>query len=78
MYATDQLTKNWVVANLPEGRSVVADFRCDWIGLGVAILIDVLIVRMIVSPALMTLLGDRAWWIPAWLDRILPRIHFAH
>ena len=44
------------------------------LGLGVAILIDVLIVRMIVSPALMTLLGDRAWWIPAWLDRILPDV----
>ncbi len=44
------------------------------IGLGAAILIDVLIVRMIVSPALMALLGDRAWWIPRWLDRILPNI----
>jgi len=44
------------------------------IGLGAAILIDVLIVRMVVSPALMALLGDRAWWIPAWLDRILPNI----
>ena len=44
------------------------------LGLGVAILIDVLIVRMIVSPALMTLLGDRAWWLPGWLDRILPDV----
>jgi putative drug exporter of the RND superfamily len=44
------------------------------IGLGVAILIDVFIVRMIISPAVMTLLGDRAWWLPAWLDRLLPRI----
>ena len=34
------------------------------LGLGVAILIDVLIVRMVVSPALMAVLGDRAWWIP--------------
>ena len=34
------------------------------VGLGAAILIDVLIVRMVVSPALMALLGDRAWWIP--------------
>ena len=42
------------------------------LGLGVAILIDVLIVRMVVSPALMTLLGDRAWWMPGWLDRMLP------
>jgi RND superfamily putative drug exporter len=44
------------------------------LGLGAAILIDVLIVRMIVSPALMALLGDRAWWIPKWLDRVLPDI----
>ena len=44
------------------------------LGLGAAILIDVLIVRMVVSPALMALLGDRAWWFPRWLDRILPDI----
>ena len=44
------------------------------IGLGAAILIDVLIVRMVVSPALMALLGDHAWWIPGWLDRILPNV----
>ena len=43
-------------------------------GLAVAILIDVLIVRMVVAPAVMTLLGDRAWTLPAWLDRVLPRI----
>jgi RND superfamily putative drug exporter len=44
------------------------------LGLGAAILIDVLIVRMVVSPALMALLGDRAWWIPGWLDRVLPNV----
>jgi putative drug exporter of the RND superfamily len=44
------------------------------IGLGSAILIDVLIVRMIVSPALMVLLGDKAWWMPKWLDKILPNV----
>jgi RND superfamily putative drug exporter len=44
------------------------------IGLGAAIMIDVLIVRMVVAPAVMTLLGDRAWWLPAWLDRLLPDI----
>jgi len=43
-------------------------------GLAAAILIDVLVVRMIVAPAVMTLLGDRAWTLPAWLDRVLPRI----
>ena len=44
------------------------------LGLGVAILIDVLIVRMVIAPAVVTLLGDHAWWLPAWLDRLLPNI----
>jgi len=44
------------------------------LGLGVAILIDVLIVRMVIAPAVVTLLGDHAWWLPAWLDRALPNI----
>ena len=44
------------------------------VGLGLAILIDVLIVRMVIAPAVVTLLGDRAWWLPAWLDRILPNV----
>lgn len=44
------------------------------LGLAVSILIDVTIVRMVVAPAVMTLLGDSAWWLPSWLDRVLPRI----
>jgi RND superfamily putative drug exporter len=44
------------------------------IGLASAILIDVLIVRLVVAPAVMALLGDRAWWFPEWLDRIVPKI----
>ncbi len=44
------------------------------VGLGLAILIDVLIVRLIVAPAVVTLLGDKAWWLPGWLDRILPNV----
>ena len=44
------------------------------LGLAAAILIDVMVVRMVVAPAVMTLLGDRAWTLPAWLDRVLPRI----
>jgi RND superfamily putative drug exporter len=42
--------------------------------LGVAILCDALLVRMTFVPALLTLLGERSWWIPAWLARILPKI----
>jgi putative drug exporter of the RND superfamily len=44
------------------------------LGLGLAILIDVLVVRLVVAPAVVTLLGDRAWWLPSWLDRILPNV----
>ena len=44
------------------------------LGLAAAILIDVVVVRMVVAPAVMTLLGDKAWWLPGWLDRLLPNI----
>jgi putative drug exporter of the RND superfamily len=42
--------------------------------LGVAILTDALLMRLTFVPALLTLLGERSWWIPAWLARILPNI----
>ena len=42
--------------------------------LAVAILTDALIVRMTLVPALLTLLRERSWYIPRWLDRLLPRI----
>jgi putative drug exporter of the RND superfamily len=44
------------------------------IGLASAILLDATLVRMVLVPAVMQLLGDRNWWIPSWLERILPRI----
>ncbi len=44
------------------------------IGLASSILIDATIVRMILVPAVMELLGERSWWTPRWLDRILPDI----
>lgn len=44
------------------------------LGLGAAILIDVLVVRMVVVPSFMSLMGSANWWLPAWLDRILPRL----
>ncbi len=42
--------------------------------LGIAILTDALIVRMTLVPALLSLLGERSWYMPAWLDRILPNL----
>jgi RND superfamily putative drug exporter len=44
------------------------------LGLAVAILIDATVVRLVLVPATMKLLGDANWWIPRWLDRILPTI----
>ncbi|HST40967.1 MAG TPA: MMPL family transporter [Conexibacter sp.] len=44
------------------------------LGLGLAVLIDVLVVRLVIAPAVVTLMGDRAWWLPAWLDRIMPNV----
>ncbi len=41
-------------------------------GLAVGVLIDAFLIRMTLTPAIMHLLGDRAWWIPRWLDRRLP------
>jgi putative drug exporter of the RND superfamily len=42
--------------------------------LAFGILVDAFIVRMTLIPAVMRLLGERAWWLPRWLDRILPRV----
>jgi putative drug exporter of the RND superfamily len=44
------------------------------VGLSVAVLLDVTLVRMVLVPAAMGLLGQRAWWLPSWLDRLLPTI----
>jgi putative drug exporter of the RND superfamily len=44
-------------------------------GLAAAVFLDATIVRLILVPATMELLGDRNWWIPKWLDRILPTVH---
>jgi len=45
------------------------------VGLASAVLIDAVVIRTILVPAIMQLFGPRAWWLPAWLDRVLPRIH---
>ena len=44
------------------------------LGLATAIFIDATIVRMVLVPATMELLGKANWWIPKWIDRVLPRI----
>ncbi|WP_328642685.1 MMPL family transporter [Streptomyces canus] len=44
------------------------------LGLAVSVLIDATVVRLLMVPAVMTLLGRHAWWTPHWLDRMLPHI----
>ena len=44
------------------------------LGLATAILVDATIVRMVLVPATMKLLGDANWWLPSWLDRMLPTL----
>ncbi|MFJ3719113.1 MMPL family transporter [Streptomyces sp. NPDC090057] len=43
-------------------------------GLAVAVLFDAFVVRMAIVPAVLSLLGKRAWWLPKWLDRVLPNV----
>jgi RND superfamily putative drug exporter len=54
------------------GQDVLA--KMFGIGLASAVLIDATLVRMVLVPATMELLGDRNWWLPAWLDRLLPHV----
>ena len=43
-------------------------------GLAAGVLIDAFIVRLLLVPATLSLLGDKAWWIPRWLDKVLPDV----
>jgi putative drug exporter of the RND superfamily len=45
------------------------------LGLAAAVFIDAVIIRSVLVPAVMQLFGEKAWWLPGWLDRILPRLH---
>ncbi|MDV6206980.1 MMPL family transporter [Rhodococcus erythropolis] len=46
--------------------------------LGVAVLLDAVLVRLVLLPVLLRLSGRAAWWAPAWLRRVLPNISFSH
>lgn len=58
-------------AFVPEGDSSIKPIA---LGLAVGIAVDAFLVRMTLVPAVMALLGDKAWWMPRWLERVLP--HF--
>jgi RND superfamily putative drug exporter len=60
------------------GSFVVSDVRAlklIGLGLAVAVAIDASIVRVVLVPATMELLGKANWWLPRWLDKILPTIN---
>ena len=57
------------VAFVPEGEATIKPSR---FGLAVGVFVDAFIVRMTLVPAVLTLLGHRAWWLPRWMDRRLP------
>ena len=58
-------------AFVPHGDSIVKPIA---LGLAVGVAVDAFVVRMTLGPAIMALLGAKAWWMPRWLDRLLP--HF--
>ena len=45
------------------------------LGLSAAVLIDAVVIRTVLVPSIMQLFGRRAWWLPDWLDRLIPRLH---
>ena len=47
-------------------------------GIGVAVLLDAFLVRLVLLPVMLRLTVAAAWWSPAWLTRVLPNIRFAH
>ncbi len=52
--------------------SDLANFRNLGVGLSIGVVIDAFIIRFVLLPAIMRALGDRCWWIPGWLNRIIP------
>jgi RND superfamily putative drug exporter len=75
------ITAAALVMVLVFGSFVVADLRALKLigfGLAVAVAIDATIVRIVLVPATMELLGDANWWLPRWLRRVIPRVHIEH
>ena len=64
-----------VVVFLSFVASPVPSLKMLGLGLATAILIDATVVRMLLVPATMALLGRANWWLPAWLDRVLPTLN---
>ena len=54
--------------------SEIAMIRPMGFGLAIGVLFDAFVVRMVIVPSLMHLVGSGAWWLPSWLDRLLPNV----
>jgi RND superfamily putative drug exporter len=52
--------------------SPIPSLKMLGLGLATAIAIDATLIRMVLVPATMSLLGDANWWLPRWLDKVLP------
>ncbi|WP_371402526.1 MMPL family transporter [Kribbella sp. NBC_00662] len=65
-----------IMASVFAGFILVEDpiIKAIGFGLTIGVLIDAFVVRMTLVPAILSLLGDRAWWFPKWLDRITPKV----
>jgi len=46
--------------------------------LGIAVLLDAFLVRLVLVPAVLHIVGPRAWWLPRFVERVLPEVRFAH
>ena len=56
------------------GGADVIPLRQFGVGLTIAVALDATIVRLVLLPSIMRVLGPRVWWLPAWLERRLPNI----
>jgi RND superfamily putative drug exporter len=59
------------IAFIPGGSSTIKPIA---FGLAIGVAVDAFVVRMTLVPAVLVMLGHRAWWLPAWLDRVLPEV----
>ena len=68
---TGQAKSGPIIAAAASGQRVLQEFG---FGLGFAVLVDALVIRGLLVPAIMHLIGPANWALPGWLDRILPRV----
>ena len=67
--------RSWSSCSARSSSAASGSSSCSASGSAGAVLLDALIVRCVLVPALMLLLGEPNWWLPAWLERILPQLN---